>query len=465
MCIARFLTRLGALSFLCFLVVGKALALPAQNIVDAIQKLEAQIENHIEKKAIPGCAVAVVYQNQVVFLRGYGVRTMGKPEKIDVDTVFQLGSVSKPIAATLASVLEQKGLINLDDPVGSYLPNFTLNGLSNPSKVKVKNILSHTTGVPRGGFNNLIENFEPYPKIVRALQTTPMASPVGKKYDYHNAMYSLIGEIAEITTQKPFSQALKTNLLQPLNMNRTSATLEDLIRNPNRATPHLRRKGGFRPATPYSCGYYSVAPAGGINSSARDMAMFLKAQMGGFPQVINNKSLSKLHTPMVPTHKSLSSDTSVLRTKNSSYALGWRILDFADQKLVYHGGWVKGFKNFIAFLPDEKIGIVVLQNGDTHFSSYAAVKFFEVALGLPQAKPAEKSHKAEKSIKLFKKEGKKAKVKPMKKMKVKHLQSLNQLKTTKHIKPKTMKTVKNAKNKKRIKLVACLPAFTRNSCV
>lgn len=368
-----------------FFMSGQALALAPENIVAAVKKTEEHIQNNIQKKLIPGCAIAVVYRNQLIFINGYGLRTVGKPEKIDGDTVFQLGSVSKPIAATLASILEQKGLINLDNPVRDYLPNFTLRGLSNPNAVKVRNILSHTTGVPRGGFNNLIETFEPYPKIVKALQTTPMMAAVGKKYDYHNAMYSLIGEVAEIATRKPFPEALSTSLLRPLNMTRTSATLEDLIRTPNRATPHTHmKKGGLRPATPYSSGYYAVAPAGGINSSARDMATFLRAQMGGFPEVLTPRALKRIQTPHVTTHNLLHSETS--KSKNPSYGLGWRILDFADQKLVYHGGMVKGFTNFVAFMPDQQLGIVVLHNGDTRFSSKTAVKFFEIALGISAKK-------------------------------------------------------------------------------
>lgn len=410
-------------------------AVTSENLVAALRKIEAHIQNNVKNKVIPGCAIAVVHNNKVIFMNGYGVRTVGRPEKIDSDTVFQLGSVSKPIAATLASVLEQKGLINLDDPVRNYLPNFTLKGLSNPNNVRIKNLLSHTTGVPRHGFNNLIETFEPYPKIIRALQTTPMIAPVGKRYDYHNAMYSLIGEIAETATQKTFPEALSSNLLKPLKMTRTSATLEDLIRTQNRATPHTRmKKGGLRPATPYSSGYYSVAPAGGINSSARDMATFLKAQMGAFPEIISHRALRRIQTPQIPTHNVLNAESGA-KSKNPSYGLGWRILEFADQKLVYHGGWVKGFTNFVAFLPEEQLGIVVLHNGDTRFSSRTAVKFFETALGMV-------------SVKQNTKDDKKIYTRSTKKSKANRVNKTN----NKVNKASTKKIKKTASNKKAVKV-------------
>lgn len=356
-----------------------------ENIAYSLKRMEENILKYIETKQIPGCAVAVVYRNQVIFLRGYGVRAMGKPDKIDPDTIFQLGSVSKPIAATLASVLEQQGFLNLDDPIRKYLPNFTIKGAKNQENVKVKNVLNHTTGVPRGGFNGMIEAFAPYSKIVRALQTTRIIAPVGARYDYHNAMYGMIADITEKATKKSFSDTLKAKLLQPLNMMRTSATLNGLMSMQNRATPHTRfKKGGLRAAEPYSSGYYAVSPAGGINSSARDMATFLKAQMGGFPEIVTNKALARIHRPLISTHNKLGSDNGATTIKDSSYGLGWRILSFSDHKLVYHGGWVKGFTNFVGFMPDEKLGIVVLQNGDTKFSSRTAVKFLELAMGMPE---------------------------------------------------------------------------------
>ncbi len=356
-----------------------------ENIAYSLKRMEESIQKSIETKQIPGCAIAVVYRNQVIFLRGYGARTMGKPDKIDPDTVFQLGSVSKPIAATLASVLEQQGFLNLDDPIRKYLPNFTIKGAKDQENVKVKNVLNHTTGVPRSGFNGLIEAFAPYSKIVRALQTTRIIAPVGAKYDYHNAMYGMIADITEKATKKSFSDILKSKLLHPLNMTRTSATLNGLMNTPNRASPHTRfKKGGLRAAEPYSSGYYAVAPAGGINSSARDMANFLKAQMGGFPEIVTNRALARIHRPLISTHNKLGSDNGATTIKDSSYGLGWRILSFADHKLVYHGGWVKGFTNFVGFMPDEKIGIVVLHNGDTKFSARTAVKFLELAMGMPE---------------------------------------------------------------------------------
>lgn len=373
--------------FLC-LMPNQAQALEANDIVTAVKKVEEQIEDSIQKKKIPGCAVAVVYKNHIIFINGYGLRSIGKEDKVDLDTVFQLGSVSKPIAATLAAVLEEKGYLNLENPVSQYLPNFTLNSQTSDS-LKVTNILNHTSGVPRSGFNNLIETFTPYEDIKAALQKTRVITQPGFKYDYHNAMYGLISEVIESATHKNFQDALKTYLLNPLHMHETSSTFEGLFISFNHASPHTRNAKGLVPCEPYSQGYYTVAPAGGINSSIRDMAIFLNAQLGAYPKIISGKALEKMQTPLIPTHSALGGG----RSKNPAYGLGWRIIDYDDKKMVYHSGWVKGFTNFIAFMPEQEIGIVVLHNSDSRFARPLVTNFFNIALGLPEIKETVKPSK------------------------------------------------------------------------
>lgn len=363
--------------------------LPVKDLQPIIATLEAQIQQHLQKKQIAGCAIAIVYHNQIVHLKGYGVRTMGRKEKVDIDTVFQLGSVSKPIAATLASVLENKGMLRLDDPVNYYLPNFSLNSVQPPSSLKIKHLLSHSTGVPRAGFNQLIETHKPFQQIIKSLKNTPVRAPVGRQYDYHNAMYSVISEVTRSATQLTFPEALRQNLLLPLKMTRTSATYEALLSNENRASPHTRTRRGLTPCSTYSNGYYNAAPAGGINSSVRDMAIFLKAQMGGYPQVLDHRAIMRMQIPQVTTKSMLHCSVGPRNLiKNPRYGLGWRLIDFADQRMVYHSGWVKGFTNFIAFAPDQSVGIVVLHNaeGGSKFPSRIGVKFFELFYDVPQMK-------------------------------------------------------------------------------
>lgn len=366
--------------------------LPAQatskrNVDNAIIKLKKHIHSQIQKNRIPGCAVAVVYRNKVVFMSGFGVKRVGQSAKINSTTLFQLGSLSKPIASSLITVLESNGLLKIDDPVNQHLTTFSLKGIRNKKSLRIKHVLSHSTGVPRAGFNNLIESKTPYAKIRNTLQRTPVRTGVGKRYDYNNAMYGLISDITTSVTNTSFPIALHKQFLAPLGMQDTSATLEELLKSSNKATPHVRnRRGALIPCSTYSQGYYAVAPAGGINSTIKDMGIFLKAQLGGYPKVLSSRALSKLQSPQITTNTVLRSHRAPKLIKNPRYALGWRVVDLDHNKLVFHGGWLKGFTNFIGFMPEHDVGIVILHNGESKFASNTAVQFFENYLGITTTK-------------------------------------------------------------------------------
>lgn len=355
------------------------------HIEHAVKQLDQYVQRHVRTKQIPGCAIAVVYQNTIVFMKGYGQRELGKEAPIDTDTVFQLGSVSKPVAATLLSILEHKGYLKLDDPVQDHLKHFALNNRRRSNTLRIKHVLSHSTGVPRAGFNQLIESHTPYQKIFRTLQSIPARTAAGKHYDYNNAMYALTSDITKAATQLSFKDALRLHLLEPLHMTRSTTTLEGLLGTPNRAAPHVRGpRGQLMARAEYSKGYYAVVPAGGINSSVRDMSTFLKSQMGAYPEVLNHRMLSRIQTPQIATHAVLGSATRYPQLlKQGHYAMGWRVVHFANHTLVFHGGWLAGFTNFVGFMPEHKLGIIVLHNSESKFSSKVAVQFFESCLNLP----------------------------------------------------------------------------------
>ncbi len=407
-----------------------AYALPAnmphhfnvQHLEPALLKLDQEIRTYLKTKHIPGCAVAVVHQNKIVFMRAYGQRSLDQPEPIDVDTVFQLGSVSKPLASSLLSILEHKGYLHLDDPVHHYLKNFSPKNRHAKQALKIKHILSHSSGVPRAGFNQLIESHTPYLHIRNRLQNSLISHAIGKRYDYNNAMYGTLSEVTYMATKHSFKDALQLNLLAPLKMSRTTTTLNGLLQTENRAQPHVRdHRGVLSSCASYSQGYYAVAPAGGINSSLRDMSIFLQAQMGGYPEVLNAKMLNRIHTPQVQTDPALGSVTRYPQLINQGrYAMGWRVVHFGHHKLIFHGGWVKGFTNFIGFMPEHKIGIVVLHNSESKFSSKVGVHFFESLLELPIRPPSRSRLARTKSIHSRTKTNRIKIIRPLKRLKTVH---------------------------------------------
>lgn len=351
--------------------------LHAQNIV---QEIDQFIEAEVRQKKIPGCAIAIIQDHQIKLLKGYGYKRVDKKQDlINADTVFQLGSVSKPIAATLALILEQQGLLSLQDPIYKHLD---FKPLVHHSPLRLHHVLTHTTGISRSGLNRLIEGFAPWPSIQRVLEQRTCKNRLrSSQYEYNNASYGLIGWASAAAAGSSFQTLLQNHLFKPLHMLHSSSTLQALLNQPNRAYPHLKsKKGQLMACSDYSKGYYTVPAAGGINSSARDLALFVWAQLGHSPHVLSPRSLMHMHRSTIATPEVLRWFRHYKGIKSAHYGLGWRIVNLHHEKLVFHTGWVKGFTNFVGFIPQKGLGIVVLHNSESKFAFHLGMKFFQNTL-------------------------------------------------------------------------------------
>lgn len=346
----------------------------AANLSEPIKQLTQQIKRLIKTKKIPGCAIAIVEQDKIVYMKAFGVRKMAKGkrrEPINLDTVFQLGSISKPITATLIAILQKRGTLNIDQPARVHLPWIS-------SNTTPRHLLSHTSGYIRTGWNNKIEANTPRITLVRDLSAHPQSMP-GETFDYHNLAFSLLEDILMHATKSPFENLLQRYLFTPLGMTSTSCGYRPFERNQNKAWPHqITKKGALVPSSTLSQFYHAHVPsAGGMNANIRDMANFLLLQLNGQANLIDEEDLTIFHTPTTATKDALTwfrNEAAGIKV-NAWYGLGWRIVDIDDRRIVYHGGWLKGFKNFMAFLPDRKVGIIILHNSEGNFSKNEAIRF------------------------------------------------------------------------------------------
>jgi beta-lactamase class C len=357
----------------------------SDHIVSYIPKLEALIQKSMKQKNIPGMAVAVVSKGKVIYMKGFGVRTLGKPEPIDIETLFQIGSTSKAVSATLIAILQKEQVLYLDQPI-DLLPGVTL-----------RHVLSHTTGVPSAGFNALIERGGSPQEALERIKEINVEDSPGTKFVYNNVVYNLLIRVLEEQTGSPFESLLQKKLLQPLNMTRTSSTWKAFITQENRASPHVLKqikgkkikkliKKTYSPA-PYRKDYTNFPAAGGLSSDIQDMARFLKAIMGARPDIITHEDLEEFTRPMIHTPDQWQrSQNHRDRITKTQYGLGWRHMIFGAHPVVFHGGWLRGFSTILAFLPDHDVGIVVLQNAESSLPFNISMQFFDWVLGLPSKK-------------------------------------------------------------------------------
>lgn len=342
-------------------------------VVPGLEKNIAQI---MKANKVPGVAVAIVSRDKVLYLKTFGVKKVGSTDKITPNTLFQIGSLSKPVHATLLGVLQAQGKLSLQDPVSRFVPNFKVRNTR--EQVKIFHLMSHSTGVPNYGFNERIEAFAPRETIIDRLQKVPVVAQPGQKFAYNNAMFGLVGDVVSKAAGKPLDKVIKQELFTPLGMNRASVGYQPMMQNPDKAYPHVPNGRGQYVLVPkYSKSYYAFPAAGGVNASVKDMIPFLQLYLGKPSPIISKSGLDKLTTPVVKNPNAVLAWQAVKgRITNSSYGLGWHSMNYSNKKVIYHSGHLKGFRNFMGYVKDD-VGIIVLTNAEEKFASKIALNFFE----------------------------------------------------------------------------------------
>lgn len=377
--------------FLCIL----APALAAQSGADSLAHVQ-NVVRHFDEYAvqalqeadIPGAAIAIVKGNDIVYLKGFGVRQAEQPAKVDAHTAFRIASVSKGFASVLTALFVEQGKLRWDDPVIKFMPKFSLRDAGNTRALTITHLLNHTTGLPPHAFDNLIEAQLPLPTIISRLKEVRMGCRVGECYGYQNVMYGLIGEILREATGYTYEHLVVTRLFVPLEMYDASLSWEELVADPNHAWPHVRRRGGWQ-AVQIKPTYYSVPAAAGINASITDMANWLRALLGQRPEVIPPRVIEQVSQPLVRTPRERRRPHWNGHIRNAHYGMGWRIFNYAGNTLVFHSGGLRGYVAQLAILPEHNVGIAILLNCGE--SNGLMPTFLDMYLGLKSLTPLQET--------------------------------------------------------------------------
>ncbi|NUO00335.1 MAG: beta-lactamase family protein [Saprospiraceae bacterium] len=343
-----------------------------------VEEYEAYVEEALEKEGVPGAAVAIVKNGKIAYLRGFGLKQIGTKDSIDVHTVFRLASLSKGFAPVLTGLLVEDGTLHWDDPVIQYVPDFKLRDKKSTQILNLRHILSHTTGLPRHAYSNLLNDGLEYEQIVGKLKDVKLPYQVGKHHDYQNVAYSLIGDVIANSSGHTYNALMAERIFEPAGMKDASTGYNAMMRSSNVALPHgVNNKGYF--LMDISPRYYSASPAAGVNASIYDMAQWLRLLMGHHEEVIKPATLREIFTPQVAMPLRESTLYQWRPLERAWYALGWRVMERSDDKrLIYHGGFVNGYRGEVAFSVEDQIGIVVLSNAVSNFISESAPRFFDL---------------------------------------------------------------------------------------
>ncbi|RAV99881.1 serine hydrolase domain-containing protein [Pseudochryseolinea flava] len=342
-----------------------------------IQDYQKEFSSLMQIAHTPGAAIAIVKDSTILFIRGYGVKQIGTRDSINEHTVFRLGSVSKPFASFLAGILVQDSVLSWSDPVTNYVPSFALKSPDQTKSLLLKNVLSHTTGLPYHTYTNLVEEGQDLSLLLSQLKDVNLSSDVGKQYSYQNVAYSLIAEVVKSATGKSYETEMMERVFKPLGMKDASIDYATMMSNANIAFPHVVRRGQMTSAR-ISNTYYNVSPAGGINASVHDMAQWMMALLNTREDVINANTLSQLYTPLVDAPSKNRRYRQIEPIQHSYYGLGWRVLHYPTDTLLYHGGYVNGYRSEIALNPKENIAVCILANAPGELADNGIPLFFHM---------------------------------------------------------------------------------------
>jgi CubicO group peptidase (beta-lactamase class C family) len=358
---------------------------------------------------LPGLAMAVVDDGRVVYTHTAGERRAGSGEPIDADTLFKIASNSKAMTAAVLARLVDRGLLRWDDPVRKHLPQFRMYDPWVGEHMQVRDLLIHNSGLGLGAGDLMLwpePNTFSRADIIAGLAHLKPVTSFRSGYAYDNLMYVVAGEVAAAAGGKPYDQLLREEVFVPLGMTRCQAGAWSVAQVGNVAQPHALQEGRnvVINADAASAPDLTSMAAGGIRCSLRDMTRWMQVLLDpglvpGWLSDAQRRALWTAHMPMPLGERQRSWDSAHF----SAYGYGWRLSDMDGQWKVAHTGTLSGMYSSLALLPDRKVGVVILINGEgedartvlmqTALKHYTAPEQKQTVTGYAAQLQAERTHR------------------------------------------------------------------------
>jgi CubicO group peptidase (beta-lactamase class C family) len=367
------------------LVLAAAAPLGAQRAPD-LRALDAYVDQARADWNVPGLAVAIVKDGQVVFEKGYGTRHRFEGGAVDEHTLFAIASNTKAFTSAAIAMLVDEGKLRWDTRVADVLPWFEVRDPWVTREMRVRDLLSHRSGF--GTFSgDLLWYGTSYSaeEVVRRLRHLEPAGGFRESYRYNNLMFITAGEVIRAASGMPWDAFVRTRVLEPLGMTETVTSVARLAGRANVATPHGEKADTVRPF-PWEP-WDAMGSAGAIVSSVHDMAKWLTLHLGrgeaNGRRLFSEAQSRTMWTPHISSAVSAGSQERWPSTHFIGYGLGWSLRDYLGRKLVMHGGAYDGMYSQVLLVPEERLGVVILTNAMTDVQSALAWRIADAYLGAP----------------------------------------------------------------------------------
>lgn len=346
------------------------------------QELDRFIEQSRLEENVPGVAISIVSGDKIIVAKGYGFCRYGRPEKVDENTIFQIGSVSKTFASAGLGIQVDKKRLRWDDEVIRYLPRFALKDPYPSRFATSRDLLAHRTGLPAFRGDLLGRLGYSSEEVLFRVRLIDPGDSFRNKALYSNVGFFVAGQLLVKLASASWEEAIQTTLLDPLKMKRTGFSTN--LGQPNVAFPHAIVNG--RPEViPWDIGRQFVA-AGGVTSTAADMGNWMMMQLNGGvfegSQILKPETVKEMHAPSMVAEVSFTELPPITEASNFCYGLGWNSFYYNGRQVLEKGGALEGVRAVVTLIPDLKVGITILANLNlTILPEIIRARFLEIYLG------------------------------------------------------------------------------------
>jgi len=350
--------------------------------------LEQRIEQIRKDWDIPGMSVAIIKDDKVIYAKGFGVRELGKPAKVNKKTLFAVASTTKAMTVATLGMLVDEEKLSWDDWVVDILPGFRMYDAYATAEMRVRDLLTHKSGLSRGD-GVWLEFPITQKKVLHQIRYLKPAYSFRSKYHYSNLMYLTAGLLSAEVHGDSWDKVMYKRLFKPLKMNRSVPMSRDIKKRNNVATPHAKENGllseeNFKTIKHRDAD--AIAPAAAVYSNALEMANWVRLNMnkGEFEgkRILSEAVINEMHKPQMHLDFSPRFPEEAKVTNFKTYGLGWSIDDYRGYKRVSHGGYLDGFSTWIGFLPANNLGWVVMNNGGARITTVVGAEIIDAFLGV-----------------------------------------------------------------------------------
>lgn len=360
------------------------------DITKKLEGFDAFMEKTLKDWNAPGIGVGIVVNDKLVFVKGYGYRDYEKKLPITAQTMFPIASNTKLFTAVAAGLLVEEGKLTWDRPIRESVHSieFYDNNLNN--SVTVRDMLAHRTGITRHDSIWYKSDYNSKELFERLKYLEPKTSP-RQIYLYNNMMYAGVGYAIELKSGKTWEEFVREKILQPLDMKSTGFSIAHMLKQPDYGVPFTEKRDSMEI---YRIPYYEetggVGPAGSIVSNIEDLSHWLIALMNNGKyngkQVLPAKVLQATLEPAIALPNTAGETRGWWEIINRSYGMGRGMASYRGRLITNHGGDLPGFHSQIAYLPNERIGVITFVIGNHVAPLYNPITYnvFERLLGMDQ---------------------------------------------------------------------------------